>query len=331
MADRLAFPKSLADFSRMFPDEVTAFHYFCQSRWPGKDGFTCAKCGGHKAWTYPDTQVIVCSSCRAKTSATAGTALHRSKLPIRSWLLAAWLVTTDKRGISSIQLATQLGVSQGTAYMVLHKLRAAMVAPERTPMDGYVEVDEAFIGGEERGRGPEAVEKIPIVGAVEIRTYQDGDETKTRPARIRLRHLVPRSKENFLAFVVENVADGSVVVTDGASAYRDVRLIGYRHEIESAAHGMAQRDVLRHFHLVVSNLKTYLAGTYHGAVTPKHVQAYLNEYTFRFNRRRSPQAAFQTLLGIASRVEAPEYDEIYADEGEEGGWEHPNPPRRTRR
>ena len=111
---------------------------------------------------------------------------------------------------------------------------------------------------------------------------------------------------------------------DGLSSYFDLPLAGFKRRVERAVGGRSKDDVLKHYHLAVSNLKTYLAGTYHGAVSGKHVQAYLNEYCFRFNRRNNPHAAFQTLLGIASRVRGPEYDELYADEGEEGAWVHPN-------
>lgn len=314
---RPPFPKTLPDFNRQFRTDTDAFNYMVACRWPGGKGFECPKCGHPGGTILATRHVIQCGKCRQQTSATANTVMHRTHTPLLSWLLAAWLVVTDKRGISSVQLANQLGVTQETAYMILHKLRAAMVAPERSMLHGHVEVDESFLGGPDRGRGAEAVEKIPIAGAVEVR---DG-----RLGRARLRHLFPRSKQEFLGFIVENVEAGSVVVTDGLSAYRDLPLLDYNHEVESVADGMAKADVLRHFHLVISNLKTYLAGTYHGAVTPKHVQAYLNEYAFRFNRRNNPAAAFQTLLGIAAQVEGPEYDEIYADEGEDEGWEHPNP------
>ena len=123
--------------------------------------------------------------------------------------------------------------------------------------------------------------------------------------------------------MADNVEPGALVIVDGLGHYADVELLGYERGIESTARGMAQKDVLRHFHLIVSNLKAWLHGTLHGGISGKHLQAYLNEYAFRVNRRRTPQAAFQTILGIASNVRGPTYDQLYTDAGEPGGWEHP--------
>ena len=319
------FPRNLNELLRMFPDDRAAFDYIVASRYHGE--FVCPKCdvraGG---FVRADRLAVQCRNraCQSLTSATAGTAMHRSKVSPRKWLLAAWLVVTDKRGISSVQLANQLGVHQETAYMMLHKLRAAMVAPERTQLRGRVEADESFIN---------TIPQKPLVaGAVEVR---DGKDRKGRPVtylgRIRLRHVGSRDAEELVTFIVENVEEGSTVVTDAFVSYNDLRIGGYEHLIESTSRGMRQDDVLRHYHLAISNLKAYLAGTYHGAVELKHLQAYLNEYTFRFNRKRNLPAAFQTLLGIASRVEGPEYDEIYADESDDEAWVHPNPRRDVER
>lgn len=316
------FPRNLNDFLDLFPTDRAAFDYIVASRWP--NGFRCPKCGG-EGFVREDRLAMQCRtrSCQTLTSATAGTAMHRSKVTLRKWMQAAWLLVTDKRGISSVQLGKQLGVHQETAYMMLHKLRAAMVAPERTLLRGVVEVDESFIN---------TIPAKPLVaGAVEVRSGTDKrGKAITYLGRIRLRQVGSRDSEDLMRFLIENVEDGSTVVTDALATYTggNVNLAGFRHRVESTARGMRTEDVLRHYHLAISNLKTYLAGTYHGAVEMKHLQAYLNEYVFRFNRRKNLPAAFQTLLGIAGQVEGPEYDQIYAEVGSGEAWTHANPPSR---
>jgi hypothetical protein len=319
------FPRNLAEFLDLVPTDRAAFEYVVASRWP--HGFRCPKCGGD-GFARTDRLAMQCRTrtCQTLTSATAGTAMHRSKVSIRKWLQAAWLVVTDKRGISSVQLANQLGVHQETAYMMLHKLRAAMVAPERTMLRGVVEADESFIN---------TIPAKPLVaGAVEVRSGKNkSGKPVTYLGRIRLRHVGSRDAEDLMRFLIENVEDGSTVVTDALATYTggNVELGGFKHRVESTARGMRTEDVLRHYHLVISNLKTYLAGTYHGAVEMKHLQAYLNEYVYRFNRRGNLPAAFQTLLGIAGSVEGPEYAEIYAPASSAEAWVHPNPRRDTER
>ncbi len=209
--------------------------------------------------------------------------MHRSKLPLTSWLLAAWLLVTDKRGIFSVQLAKQLGTTQETAYMMLHKLRAAMVSPTRSLLAGRVEVDETYIGAKKRGRADaETLDKILVVGAVELRerkyrTKAGEDKVATWPGRIRLRQITGRTALELQGFVLENVAKGSHVVTDGLKEYDDLDGAGYLHEIESTSFGDDHDAVLPHLHTVFSNLKAYLKGTHHGSVYGKHIQAYINE------------------------------------------------------
>jgi transposase-like protein len=239
--------------------------------------------------------------------------MHRSRLPLRTWLWAAYLVTTDKRGISALQLQRQLELPRyETAYQLLQKLRTAMVAPERTSLYGVVEIDETLIGAPFRGR-PErtAMDKAVVVGAVEIRPTKAGG---TQPGRARLRHVTRSSKAKLLGFVKEVVEPGALVVTDGHETYEALSEAGYEHGVESTSIGDAKEDVLVHLHMVFSNLKTWLSGTHHGAVSKKHLQRYLDEFTFRFNRRKTPQAAFQTLLGIATKAAPHTYEDVYEGE-----------------
>lgn len=163
-----------------------------------------------------------------------------------------------------------------------------------------------------------------VVGAVEVRRSASG---ASYPGRVRFRLIPARTAVDLELFVAEVVEPGSTVVTDGLKEYGVVTLHGCTHSVQIAGRGgLAKDDVLTQFHLAASNLKTWLAGTHHGAESKKHLQAYLNEYAYRFNRRGNVFAAFQRLLGIASHVRGPGYDQLYADEGEADGWRHPDPP-----
>ncbi len=304
------YPRNIVEFTEQFATEEQCLEYLVQCRWP--DGFRCRRCGGKKYWPRPDRRAMRCVGCDLITSVTAGTVLHRSRLPLKSWMWAAYLMTTDKRGVSALALQRQLGLTRyETAYQMLQKLRSAMVAPERAQLFGVVEVDEALIGAPFRGREERtAADKAVVVGAVEVRPTKRG----TQPGRIRLRHVPASSKPHLLAFVKDSIERGALVVTDGHETYDAVEKLGYEHGIESTMMGAAQADVLRHLHLVFSNLKTWLVGTHHGRVSKKHLQRYLDEFTFRFNRRRTPQAAFQTVLGIAAKTPPRTYEQVYADE-----------------
>ena len=245
--------------------------------------------------------------------------MHRSRLTLSAWLLAAWLLVTDKRGVSAKQVQRQLGVTYETAYMVLQRLRASMVHPDRQRLRGRIEVDETFVGGVKHGRrgrelwaGKEG--KFIVLGAVEVRSgLGEALEELRRPGRIRLRLVADNRAATLLDFVSDSAVAGSTIVTDGNSSYRGVEDLGYLHRIESTALGTPQKEVLTRAHLAFSNLKTWLAGTFHGRVEGKHLQGYLNEFCFRFNRRDNLPAAFQTVLGLAPLVKGPTYADLYAE------------------
>lgn len=184
---RPSYPRSITDFAQQFATEDACFGYLMQCRWP--DGFRCEACGHDVGYPRSDRRAVECGRCGKIASATSGTVMHRSRQPLRHWLWAAYLMTTDKRGISASQLQRHLGLTRyETAFQMLHKLRAAMVAPERSLLRGVVEVDETYIGAPPRNRAPrEALEKLIVAGAVEVRT--SAKTGRTRPGRIRLRHL----------------------------------------------------------------------------------------------------------------------------------------------
>ncbi len=326
------FPRSLPEFFRMFPEEADCLRFVIESRWPEGDK-TCPKCGGKRFYDRSKDRPggLQCKDCKHLFSATAGTVMENTKLPLSTWLQAAYLMVTDKRGVSAKQLQRDLGLKgYETAWNILQKLRAAMVAPERSKLTGRVEVDESYLGGPEPGkRGRGAAGKFMVVGAVEVRKGAKG----TYPGRVRFRHIDNAIQPVLVDFVLDSVEGGTTVVTDGFDAYGILPKFGFSHEVESTARGRKQDDVLRHFHLAVSNLKAWLLGTFHGAVgrapeggeKGKHLQGYLNEFAFRFNRRHNLFAAFQTALGIAGRTRGPTQKGLYGA-GEER-FRHVNDPR----
>ena len=300
----------------MFPNERVCVQFVIDSRWPDGEPI-CPKCRFGK--TYPRKDRLEgrkCAKCDYIFSVTAGTVMENTKLPLSIWLQATFLMVTDKRGISAKQLQRALAIKRyETAWSMLQKLRAAMVNPDRSKLTGRVEVDESYIGGPEEGkRGRGAGGKNLVVGAVEVREWTNHKTGKgsTYPGRVRFRRIDNAIQPVLVDFALETVEGGTTVVTDGFEAYRILPKFGYAHEVESTARGMQQDAVLRHYHLAVANLKTWINGTFHGRIEGKHLQGYLNEFAFRFNRRHNLFAAFQTMLGIAGKVKGPTQETLYA-------------------
>jgi transposase-like protein len=230
-------------------------------------------------------------------------------------------MTTLTPGISGVQFQRQAGIKRyETAFQMLHKLRAAMVDSERRMLSGVIEADETFVGGEKEGkRGRGALGKALVAGAVEV---LEGKNGKTYAGRVRLQQVLDASEESLIDdFIVNNIQKHSTIVTDGFSTYRALSKNGYRHVVVEGEDSVDVAKQLVHIHRVFSNLKSWLIGTHHG-VSEKHLQAYLNEFVFRYNRRGDPWLAFNTILGLASDADAPTYEELYAV-GDEGGWTHP--------
>ena len=249
-----------------------------------------------------------CKACGHDTSVTAGTVLHRTRTPLTQWFWAAYLVTTQTPGLSALQLQRQLGIRRyETAWTMLHKLRGAMVRPGREPLKDKVEVDETYIGGPEVGLrgGRELIEKALVVGAVEVRGKASG--------RVRLQVVPDASGRSLTGFVKANVAWGAIVLTDGWSAYVPLSGMGYTHRPRTQGDPERAVKILPRIHRVFGNLKTWLRGTHHG-VGHSHLQAYLDEFAYRFNRRRTPMAAFQTLLGLGTQHPPTTYKELYGVE-----------------
>ncbi len=288
------------EFQERFATDEACLEYLAASRWP--EGFVCPCCGSRQAWVLDRRHLWECASCHAQTSVTAGTVMHRTRTPLRLWFWAAYLVATHQPGISAKQLSRQLGLRYETAWLILQKLRRAMVAPERSPLRGEVEIDECWIGGVEPGKQGRAPGPKTLVGvAVEVRGQGSG--------RLRLAPLEDAAKPTLGAFVKATTAPGSIVHTDGWKGYNGLAAEGYDHRPRSQRAGVGEEPFLPRAHRAISNLKAWMLGT-HRSVSKEHLPVYLDEYVFRHNRRRTPMAAFQTLLGLGAAHEPATYEEI---------------------
>jgi len=282
------YPRTYREFVKAFPDVEACAVHLEELRWP--DGFVCPACGAVAEPWRQSRGRLVCAACRHQTTPTAGTILGKTRTPLTTWFEAAWHVTTAKNGMSAKTLERTLGTSYRVAWMMLQRFRVAMVRAERERLCDNVEVDETFVGGVSRpGRG---TEKCLVAIAVEVK------DTKGF-GRVRMSHLPNASGASLLPFVRDSVSPTAVVNTDGWSGYRGLSKAGYKHRQHSLR---ASRDVahvvMPGVHRVASLLKRWLLGTHQGSVTQEHLQAYLEEFTFRFNRRtsRSRGLVFRRLL-----------------------------------
>lgn len=326
--DDLPFPRSLPEFQRLFPDDAACAAYLEKARW--SQGFVCPWCGNiAEPFRFENRPgVLRCRACRKDVGLTAGTVMEKSHTPLSVWFWAAYLVASQTPGISAVQFQRQLGLSRyETAFGILHKLRAGMVRPDQDRIGGqpgqHVEVDETWVGGRTRGEGRGVHHKTLVACAVEVRhrkpgTAQDKRKDGRYAGRVRLTVAADRSADSLCSFVETAVMPGTLVITDDWSAYSSLRRRGYDHNaIAECGDPDVAEDFLPMIHLVFSNLKTWLNGIHH-CVSSKHLQAYLNEFTFRFNRRFYPFNAFRSLLGIAGGAESPTFAELYS-----GEWSHP--------
>lgn len=297
LAEELVPPGSLREFTRRFRSEADCEAFLFAVRYP--TGFVCPRCAVERGWPLRGHRLIECANGH-KVSLTAGTVLHGTRQDLLTWFHGAFLISTLTPGLSAVQFQRQLGLRRyETAFQLLHRIRSVLVAPGRESLHGEVEVDETFIGGKDRDRDGRGGDKALVVGAVEIKTFVDEAKgrARTRSGRIRMR-VVPNASAGSLAgFVEAEVEPGAIVHTDGWDGYRRLRRSGYEHRRVVQGKGRAAKPILPHIHRIFANLKAWLQGTHHGRIEPRYLQAYLNEYTFRFNRRcwRGP-AFLRTLM-----------------------------------
>jgi len=271
MAD-LDYPKTLLELEKRFQTESDCLDYLFQIRWPS--GFICPYCGEKEVWVT-GRGLFMCKQCNKQISVTSGTIFHRSHKPLTLWFHAIWHITTQKYGANALGLKRMLGLgSYNTAWQWLHKLRRAMVRPDRDSLSGVVEVDETYVGGKKHGkRGRGADGKMIVMVAVE-------DKGDAGIGRIRLRYVSDASAENLHPFIKDTIRKGSRVRTDDWLGYEGIEKKGYSRTI-------VQSKDMKLAHLVIGLLKRWILGTYQGSVKPSHFAYYLDEFTFRFNRRSS--------------------------------------------
>jgi hypothetical protein len=271
------YPRDLLEFERRFATDQACRQYLVKLRWP--QGFVCPRCGGRQGWATR-RDLWVCTGCQHQTSATAGTIFQDTRQPLTLWFRAMWWLTTQKNGASALGLQRELGLkTYWTAWTWLHKLRRAMVRPGRDRLRGRVELDETYVGGTEAGVvGRLTHDKALVLVAAQ----EDGRGI----GRIRLQRVPELTKATGRGFVEGAVAPGSVLRTDGLSVYQG--RAGYGHEVVVIKRQAAPAStVLPRVHRVASLLKRWLLGTHPGAVRAEHLDYDLDEFTFRFNRRRS--------------------------------------------
>ena len=299
------YPKNLIELEERFTTEAACEQYLVSLRWPG--GFVCPRCQRGGAWTSR-RGLLICQACQYQASVTAGTVFQDTRKPLRLWFRAIWHITSQKNGASALGLQRELGLgSYVTAWSWMHKLRRAMVRPGRDRLTGRIEVDETFVGGSaegKRGRGAEG--KTLVVVAAQA----DGGKI----GRIRLARVPDAAAASLEGFVARAIEPGSQVVTDGWDGYGGLDARGYRHEVK-VLRGQgkdAATELLPRVHLVASLLKRWLLGTHQGAVHPSHLDYYLDEFTFRFNRRnsRSRGKLFYRLLQQAVEIAPAPYREL---------------------
>ena len=300
------YPRGWDELRRWFPDDAACLVYLERRRWGS--GFVCPACGAPGEPWRQSRGRLTCPACRHQTTVTAGTIFDKTRTPLATWFAAAWYVTNQKHGVSALGLQRVLGLgSYQTAWTMLHKLRRAMVRPGRERLSGEVEVDETYVGGAEAGvHGRETYTKSIVAIAVEV-------HEPVGFGRVRLGRVPDVSAASLMPFVRARVAPGSVVRTDGWRGYNQLTSEGYTHErTVLSASGDPAHVAMPGVHRVASLLKRWLLGTHQGAVRPEQLDAYLQEFTFRFNRRRSRSRGllFYRLLEQAVATDPAPYEMI---------------------
>jgi transposase-like protein len=272
------YPQNQLEFTKRFDSEEACHEYLFTIRWPY--GFKCPQCGNSTAWPTRRHEYR-CSECNLQTSITSGTIFHKTRKPLQLWFQVMWSITSQKYGANALGIQRVLGLgSYHTAWEWLHKLRRALVRPGREKLSGVVEVDETYVGGQKsgkRGRGAEG--KALVMIAVE-------DKNELGFGRIRLGRVEDASGYSLTRFIEDNIEAGSTVRTDGWNGYSSLSEKGYEHVVQTEM-GDVGEEMLPLAHRIASLMKRWLMGTYQGAVREQHLDYYLDEYTFRFNRRTS--------------------------------------------
>ncbi len=295
----------LITFQKRFGTEKACRKRLFRMRWP--DGFRCSRCDCHEAYYLEKRMLYQCAKCKLQTSLTAGTVMHRTRTPLVKWFWAIFLVSTDKRGLSALALSRKIDIGLKCAWTMLHKIRKAMEARDAEyQLAGLIQVDDAFFkggvnkGGDKRGRG---TSKVPVLVMAAVK-----DEAITF-AKMEVLETVDTASVK--AAIGRHVADSQTIKTDGLSVFNGLEQMGHEHapEVVYPKKGEPNFDVLKWVNILVSNAKAFILGTFHG-VMKKHLQRYLDEYCYRFNRRFWPGQAFDRLLRACAGSATVTYAEL---------------------
>jgi hypothetical protein len=301
------YPSNWIEFQDWFATEESCAGYLEHLRWP--QGFCCPSCGAIDEPTRATRGRLICRSCRHQSSVTAGTVFDKTRTPLRVWFAAAWYITNQKQGVSALGLQRVLGLnSYQTAWTMLHRFRRAMVRPDRDLLSGIVEVDEVFLGlsrkDKENPRAPGSKSHnrshlVAIAVAIEVHDPKGF-------GRIRLHRIAAPTIDAIVAFVQGNIASGSTVRTDGSAIYATLKDAGFKHDPHVILGSkVPAHEPLPGVHRIAALIKRWFLGTHQGAVDPRHVDYYLDEFTFRFNRRKSGSRGMLFYRLIQQSVVAP--------------------------
>jgi len=293
------FPFTEIEFDVMFSTEEACEKYLFDHKWP--DGFVCSKCGHRHSWRS-SRRLYVCSKCGFNHSVTQGTIMENTHKPLMYWFKAIWLYTTRKSGFSAKDLQRLLGVTYQTAWSWMQKLRRGSTVPEREQLSGDVEVDEFYYGGQHKGKAGRGSEnKTVVIVAVEkitkeVRTKKNKTLTKVFSGRTRMQVIENCSKENIEDFINQHIKQSSTIHSDGWKSYGSVGTNGYAH--------IVSKNKLPYADRVISLFKRHMLGTYHGRPEHKYLSQYLEEFTFRFNRKtaKSMGLLFQRIMWLSTVV-----------------------------
>ena len=277
---------NLIQFAEQFGTEEKCAEYLKQKRW--KDGFICPHCQ-HREYYYIQTRKLFeCQQCQMQTSLTAGTLFHKTKLPLRTWFWAIYLVAHDKRGKSALSLSVELELNYRTAFRLLRKIRYAMKErDEQYMLSGVVEMDDAYFGAPRKGKDGRGTDKAKAVIALS-KTKED------RPAFLRVEVIDRVTMDEIKRVAKQCVTQGSRIVSDGHTSYKSLAQEGFKHEAK-AYYKEDEEQFLKSLHQIIGNVKTYILGTYHG-LGSTYIQSYFDEFCFRFNRRFNPNEICDRLL-----------------------------------
>lgn len=313
-------PMNILEFQKMFTDETACIKYLERMRWP--NGFCCSKCSqvDEPFRISKRPRVLKCKICHYETSITAGTVMHRSKTDILVWFWAAHLVATQTPGISALELQKKLGIDRyETAFQMLHKLRSAMVRSNRDKIgeEWPLELDIVYVGGKTKSGISGKTSQTPVVIAVELRQREIRDlvtkkiKQRALAGRIRLQKLPNKAAVGVNQFVQNCIAPGAFIVTDDGPEFSSLNKLGFKHQAVAMCGDKIKMDsALPMISVVTANLKTWIDGTFHGVIK-KHLQSYLDEFMFRFNRRFYRAVSFRSLLELGALTPGVTYKEVY--------------------